>query len=76
MVRVREDGANGRSRFALRAYPVAAASNGNTRPVCEQAEEWDAEWFRDKIRLGHAIQTPEQLFDQLWQRLRLDLETP
>ncbi len=60
----------------LRAYPLASSGNGHTLPVCEQAEELDPVQLRDKIRLGHAIQTPEQLFDQLWQRLRLDLETP
>ena len=41
----------------------------------ERAREVDAELVRDKIANGQAIPSPEATFEDLWQQLRLDLDT-
>jgi hypothetical protein len=60
-----------RVRYALRAVPIK--SNGEDAGV-EVTRELDAWLVRDKIARGHAIPTPEETFEQLWQQLRLDLD--
>jgi hypothetical protein len=60
-----------RMRYALRAVPIKPC--GEDAGV-EVTRELDACVVRDKIARGHAIPTPEETFEQLWQQLRLDLD--
>ncbi len=45
-------------------------------PVAELAEEVSTDALLDRLRRGQEVPTAEYTFGQLWQRLRLDLETP
>ena len=58
-------------RFALRAVPI---THDGVDTGLEVTRELDAALVRDKIAHGQAIPTPEDTFEQLWQRLRLDLD--
>jgi hypothetical protein len=58
-----------RVRFVLRAQSVSAADD-----ALELACEIDAELIRDKIACHQAIPTPETTFEDLWSKLRLDLD--
>jgi hypothetical protein len=60
-----------RMRYVLRAVPIKP--DGDDAGL-EVSSELDACVVRDKIARGHAILTPEQTFEQLWQQLRLDLD--
>ena len=60
-----------RMRFALRAVPIKP---DGVDAGLEVTRELDAALVRDKIAHGQAIPTPEETFEQLWQRLRLDLD--
>jgi hypothetical protein len=71
VTRVSELVARDRVRYALRAVPIVL--HGSDDGV-EVAREYDTTLVRDKIALGQAIPTPEELFEQLWQQLRLDLD--
>ena len=71
VTRVSELVASDRVRYALRAVPIVL--HGLDEGV-EVAREYDTTLVRDKIALGQAIPTPEELFEQLWQQLRLDLD--
>lgn len=72
--RVHHTLADGRARYVLRACAVVA---GDLPPggAGEQAEELSPALVRDKLRLGQVIPTAEQIFERLWERLRLELET-
>ena len=61
-----------RMRFALRAVPIKA--DGSDAGL-EVTRELDTALVRDKIAHGQAIPTPEETFEQLWQQLRVDLES-
>lgn len=61
-----------RIRYVLRAQPISA--DGGSSDV-ELSRELDTELVRDKIAHGQAIPTPETTYEELWQQLRLDLET-
>jgi hypothetical protein len=71
VTRLSELVASDRVRYALRAVPIALQG---TDDGVEVAREYDTTLVRDKISLGQAIPTPEDLFEQLWQQLRLDLD--
>jgi hypothetical protein len=61
------------ARYVLRAVPLRA---GGVPPVtAEAAREVDTASLRDRIRLRQIVPTPEETFEQLWQQLRVDLET-
>lgn len=57
-------------RYTLRAVPIRAALNGY-----EASVDLNADLVRDKIRHRQIIPTPEATYEQLWQQLRLDLDT-
>ena len=61
-----------RARFVLRAVPVGIT---DARLTTETTRDLDAESLRDRIRLRQVVATPEQMFEQLWQQLRLDLDS-
>jgi hypothetical protein len=58
-----------RIRFVLRAQAI------NDTDSRELAREFDAEFIRDKIAHRQAIPTPETTFEDLWSRLKVDLDT-
>ena len=58
-----------RARYVLRATPIRQP---DAHPI-ELACELQAALLRDKIRHGQAVPTPEDMFEQLWQQLQLDL---
>jgi hypothetical protein len=60
-----------RVRFVLRAQPLNSADDGGGLEV---AREFDTELIRDKINHRQAIPTPEATYEDLWHRLRLDLD--
>jgi hypothetical protein len=60
-----------RVRYALRAVPIKPTAEDTG---VEVTRELDASVVRDKIARGHAIPTPEETFEQLWQQLRVDLD--
>ncbi len=61
-----------RMRFALRAMPILI---GSEDAGLEVAREYITSEVRDKIINHQAIPTPEQTFEQLWQQLRLELDS-
>lgn len=61
-----------RMRFALRAMPILLGSDD---PGLEVAREFITSEVRDKIINHQAIPTPEDTFEQLWQQLRVDLDS-
>lgn len=72
--RVCYDLPDGGARYRLRAYAVdCGRANGGS---VEVGEEIGLGAVRDRVRRGLAVPTSEQTFEQLWQRLRLELETP
>ena len=71
LLRTSELVAPDRMRFALRAVPIKPDGvDAGLEVTCEL----DTALIRDKIAHGQAIPTPEATFEQLWQRLRLDLD--
>jgi hypothetical protein len=60
-----------RVRFVLRAQPINAAGG---EADLELSREVDAELIRDKIANNQAVPTPETTFEDLWYRLKLDLD--
>ena len=58
-------------RFALRAVPILIGSDDTGLEV---AREYVTSEVRDKIVNHQAIPTPEDMFEQLWQQLRLELD--
>jgi hypothetical protein len=60
------------ARYVLRAVPVRAEDAPQT---AEAARVVDTESLRDRIRLRQVVMTPEETFEQLWQQLRVELET-
>jgi hypothetical protein len=60
------------ARYVLRAVPVRL---DDARLATEAAREVDTESLRDRIRLRQVVMTPEETFEQLWQQLRVELET-
>ena len=58
-----------RMRYRLRAVPLPAT---DAAPL-EVTHVLDADVLLDKLRLGQAIPTPESTFEDLWQRLQIDL---
>ena len=60
-----------RVRFVLRAQAINAADGQSD---LEQSRELDTELIRDKIANRQAIPTPETTFEELWSKLRLDLD--
>ena len=63
---------SGAARFVLRAFAVPGLSSD--LPIAEAAEELTTDALRDQLQRGVAVATPEERFEALWQRLRLDLE--
>lgn len=61
-----------RMRFALRALPILI---GSEDAGLEVAREYITSDVRDKVVNHQAIPTPEETFEQLWQELRLELDT-
>lgn len=61
-----------RMRFALRAVPIRMTSDDQGLEV---SRELDASQIRDKITSGQSIPTPEKTFEELWDQLRLEVET-
>ena len=61
-----------RMRFTLRAMPILIGSDD---AGLEVAREYVTSEVRDKIVNHQAIPTPEQTFEQLWQQLRVELDT-
>jgi hypothetical protein len=61
-----------RMRFALRAMPIAI---GSEDAGVEVAREYITSEVRDKIVNHQSVPTPEETFEQLWQQLRLELDT-
>jgi hypothetical protein len=57
-------------RYVLRATPL------NNTPGKEAAKEIDAGQIREKISHRQIVPTPEETFEQLWQQLRLDIDSP
>ncbi len=74
--RIRLDLADGRARYTLRAHPLMCSARTDAAPVAELAEEVSTDALLDRLRRGQEVPTAEYTFGQLWQRLRLDLETP
>lgn len=64
----------GSARFVLRAFAVPG--DWTDEPVAEVSDELTSDALRDYLQRRLAIATPEERFDALWQRLRLDLEAP
>jgi hypothetical protein len=62
-----------RVRFSLRAQAINA--DGSEHADVERTREVDANLIRDKIHHRQAIPTPEGTFEDLWQQLRLDLDS-
>jgi hypothetical protein len=48
---------------------------GSDDPGLEVVREYVTSEVRDKISNHQAIPTPEDTFEQLWQQLRLELDT-
>lgn len=67
-----ETPADGVSRFVLCAFAVPGAWTDS--PIAEASDEVTADAVRDYLQRGLVIATPEERFNALWQRLRLDLE--
>lgn len=70
---------DGTSRYVLRAYPVRAlptsASGAAIQPAAaEVSQDVSPTVWREKLRRRQTIATPEETFEQLWQRLRLELD--
>jgi hypothetical protein len=61
-----------RMRYVLRATPIRIA--GQAQGV-EASREIDTAQMRDKILRRQVVPTPEETFEQLWQQLRLDLDS-
>ena len=61
-------------RYVLRALNVDGVA-APAAPVAEVAQEVNADVLREKIQLGQAIAPAEQTYEQLWQQLRLDLDS-
>jgi hypothetical protein len=59
------------ARYTLRARPVQLQAR---EPVREASCELDTHALRDRIH-RQVIATPEATFEQLWQQLRVDLES-
>jgi hypothetical protein len=59
-------------RYSLRAVPVRL--DDQAPQIIERSREIEAEYVRDKIRNGQAVQSPEATFEELWQQMRLDLD--
>ncbi len=62
----------GTARFVLRAFAVPGL--WTDLPIAEVSDELTADTLRDQLQRRLAVATPEERFDALWQRLRLDLE--
>jgi hypothetical protein len=60
-----------RLRLVLRAQPINAADG---EADLEQSREVNAELILDKIANHQAVPTPEMTFEDLWYKLRLDLD--
>jgi hypothetical protein len=60
-----------RVRFVLRAQAINAV---DAEADLEASREVDAELIRDKIAYRQAIPTPETTFEELWSKLRLELD--
>ena len=60
-----------RIRFSLRAQPVRLDGAGAGIVV---GRELEAGMLLDKALHGQAVPTPESVFEDLWQQLRLDIE--
>jgi len=60
-----------RMRFTLRATPILIGSND---AGLEVAREYVTSEVRDKIVNHQAIPTPEDIYEQLWQQLRPELD--
>lgn len=74
--RIRERANGGQERLILRAIPIVVSpGNGSTRPLQVDVALDESE-LRGRLRNGLAVLTPEQVLEQLWQQLRLDLEAP
>jgi hypothetical protein len=58
-------------RYVLRATAVGRSEGG-----LEASRDVDTALMRDKVRNGQVVPTPEEMFEQLWQQLRLDLDAP
>jgi hypothetical protein len=63
---------SGAARFVLRAFAVPG--EWTDLPVAEVSDELTAEALRDYLQRRLVVATPEERFNALWQRLRLDLE--
>jgi hypothetical protein len=60
-------------RYVLRAFPIRT-QNGTSEASKEAVKEVDTQGLREKIANRQVVPTPEELFEQLWQQLRLDLD--
>ncbi len=69
-----EPAGNEGGRYGLCAFDVRRTPPAE-QPVAQAWNESSADELREKLRLGHMIRTPEQSFEQLWQRMRMELES-
>ena len=63
--------APGHIRFSLRAQAIRLDA---ADPGIEVCRELEASLLLDKALHGQAVPTPESVFEDLWQQLRLDIE--
>lgn len=61
---------DGREQFLLRAISIRAPSPETDSLAFEVSHETSIDEVHDKLRRGHSLETPEQTYEQLWQRLR------
>lgn len=75
--RVREETGDRRARYVLRAFAVPAESSpaDPSAAIAETAREISADDALDRVRHHQGVPTPEQTFEELWQPLRLRLDT-
>ncbi len=71
----------GVTRYLLRAVPVRPASangadttNGPGASLLEVTQEFGVAHLRDKLAYHQDVPTPELIFENLWQRLRLEID--
>lgn len=69
-----QDDSNAATCYRLRAYRVKMNELSQMDAVAEVAQSVEREAVLDKMRRHQALTTPEQVFEDLWQTLRRELE--
>lgn len=71
-----ERSVDGGTRYVVRAFLVRGGDDpfAQQAPVAELGRDLNAELLADKLRHHQAVLTPEAIFEQLWQQLRLELD--